>query len=76
MKNIANVLLILGITVIHFVYGLEPWITLMTVAVGLMSWEYNGFSNERKKIYESKIDLNEAKSYYYRCRGMEALGKK
>lgn len=63
--NIANVVLILGVGYLYLVYQLDFTVTILALILAVASWSYHGFSKERKKFYEARNKLLEAKAAYY-----------
>lgn len=63
--NIANAILILGALYFGYAYGFDIGHFIL-IFWGLGFWAYHGFTDERKRLYEAKIRVLNAKADYYR----------
>jgi hypothetical protein len=67
ITNIANVILLTAVLYFGFQYGFYWWICLLGI-FAVASWEYHGFSKERKRQFEAQTELLKAKAEYYKRR--------
>ena len=63
--NIGSAILILGCLYFGYSNGFEWWL-IGLVLLACATWAYPGFSKERKELVKSQINLNKAKTEYYR----------
>ena len=66
LYNIGSALLITGTIYLHLVHGLDVIVTILLVLLGVSSWAYAGFTNERKKLMLAQIEMFKAKEEYYK----------
>lgn len=68
MINIGSTILILGCIYFDYTYGFNWWLVPF-ILLGLVTWAYIGFSDERKGLYKAQIQYYESRADYYKRKG-------
>lgn len=69
LLNVGSAILILGSIYMHLIYNLDVVVTVFLCVVGLATWAYHGFSDERKALFKAQAKYYNAKAKYYDEKG-------
>jgi len=66
--NLPQALLILGAIYMRVAFSMDIFVTWMIILLGLATWQYHGFRDERRMQINLQNELTRAKIEWYKRR--------